>query len=167
MTRGGSGAVAFVDGQEIASVPGVPTDVVDFGQMEALATATLLWLAAGFTLVSGLQYLAQGMRFLNAAQDAEREEAVELLSRHTGEGRETGRLMEDPWCARLAAEHLIYLVTTGEDMEKDLVAGDFTEIIVVAPPVALGKRRYRRHSTSPIRPYIANIARSAVCKLPE
>jgi fructokinase len=29
MTRGGSGAVAFVDGQEIASVPGVLTEVVD------------------------------------------------------------------------------------------------------------------------------------------
>jgi cardiolipin synthase len=41
--------------------------------------ATLLWLAAGFTLVSGLQYLAQGMRFLNAAQDAEREESHERL----------------------------------------------------------------------------------------
>jgi cardiolipin synthase len=40
---------------------------------------TILWLAAGFTLVSGLQYLAQGMRFLNAAQDAEREESHERL----------------------------------------------------------------------------------------
>jgi cardiolipin synthase len=39
----------------------------------------LLWVAAGFTLVSGLQYLAQGMRFLNAAQDAEREESHERL----------------------------------------------------------------------------------------
>ena len=39
----------------------------------------LLWLAAGFTLVSGLQYLVQGMRFLNAAQDAEREESHERL----------------------------------------------------------------------------------------
>lgn len=41
--------------------------------------APLLWLAAGFTLLSGLQYLAQGMRFLNAAQDAEREESHERL----------------------------------------------------------------------------------------
>ena len=39
----------------------------------------LLWLAAGFTLTSGLQYLVQGMRFLNAAQDAEREESHERL----------------------------------------------------------------------------------------
>ena len=35
--------------------------------------------------------------------------------------RQTGRAMDDPWCARLAALHLQYLITTGEDMEKDLV----------------------------------------------
>jgi hypothetical protein len=35
--------------------------------------------------------------------------------------RQTGRPMDDPWCARLAAMHLIHLVDTGEDMEKDLV----------------------------------------------
>jgi len=35
--------------------------------------------------------------------------------------RETGRPMDDPWCSRLAALHLLRLVETGEDMEKDLV----------------------------------------------
>src|ERR1022692_1660338 len=35
--------------------------------------------------------------------------------------RETGRSMDDPWCARIAALHLRYLVETGEDMEKDIV----------------------------------------------
>ena len=35
--------------------------------------------------------------------------------------RESGRAMDDPWCARLAALHLQYLIATGEDMEKDLV----------------------------------------------
>ena len=35
--------------------------------------------------------------------------------------RETGRPMDDPWCARLAQLHLLRLVETGEDMEKDLV----------------------------------------------
>ncbi len=29
--------------------------------------------------------------------------------------------MDDPWCSRLAAEHLMRLVETGEDIEKDLV----------------------------------------------
>jgi cardiolipin synthase (CMP-forming) len=39
----------------------------------------LIWVAAVFTLSSGLQYLVQGMRFLNAAQDAEREASSERL----------------------------------------------------------------------------------------
>lgn len=34
---------------------------------------------------------------------------------------ETGRKMDDGWCARLAAVHLLHLIATGEDMEKDLV----------------------------------------------
>ena len=36
--------------------------------------------------------------------------------------RKTARPMDDAWCGRIAAMHLQYLVTTGEDMEKDLVA---------------------------------------------
>jgi hypothetical protein len=40
--------------------------------------------------------------------------------------RETGRKMDDAWCSRLAALHLVHLVETGEDMEKD--------IVTVAPP---------------------------------
>ena len=35
--------------------------------------------------------------------------------------RETSRNMDDPWCARLAALHLLHVVETGEDMEKDIV----------------------------------------------
>jgi hypothetical protein len=35
--------------------------------------------------------------------------------------KETGRKMDDPWCSRLAAAHLLHLIETGEDMEKDLV----------------------------------------------
>jgi hypothetical protein len=35
--------------------------------------------------------------------------------------RESGRIMDDPWCTRLAALHLVHLIETGEDMEKDLV----------------------------------------------
>ena len=33
----------------------------------------------------------------------------------------TGHAITDPWCCRLAALHLLYLVSSGEDMEKDLV----------------------------------------------
>src|SRR6516225_6423630 len=32
--------------------------------------------------------------------------------------KENGRAMDDPWCARIAALHLRYLIETGEDMEK-------------------------------------------------
>jgi hypothetical protein len=35
--------------------------------------------------------------------------------------RETSRAMDDPWCSRLAKLHLLRLVESGEDMEKDLV----------------------------------------------
>ena len=35
--------------------------------------------------------------------------------------RNIGRKMDDPWCARLAAMHLIHLIATGEDLEKDLI----------------------------------------------
>jgi len=37
----------------------------------------IVWLAAIFTIASGLQYMAQGVRFLNAATAAEREESDE------------------------------------------------------------------------------------------
>jgi hypothetical protein len=52
--------------------------------------------------------------------------------------RETGRTMDDPWCARLAAMHLIHLIETGEDMEKDLVTVPVADLKSYA--VALGNR---------------------------
>ena len=42
-----------------------------------LAPRSVLWLAAGFTVISGLQYIIQGMRFLNASPGVEREDARE------------------------------------------------------------------------------------------
>jgi hypothetical protein len=42
--------------------------------------------------------------------------------------RETGRAMDDPWCARLAELHLLRMVETGEDMEKDLVTLSLAEL---------------------------------------
>jgi hypothetical protein len=35
--------------------------------------------------------------------------------------RELGRSVDDPWCGRIAALHLRYLIETGEDIEKNLV----------------------------------------------
>jgi phosphatidylglycerophosphate synthase len=37
----------------------------------------LFWVAAAFTIVSGLQYLVQGMRYLHAIEAAEHEESRE------------------------------------------------------------------------------------------
>jgi cardiolipin synthase len=42
-----------------------------------LAPGPVLWLAAGFTVISGLQYIIQGMRFLNASSGVEREDSPE------------------------------------------------------------------------------------------
>ena len=35
--------------------------------------------------------------------------------------REVGRPIDDGWCSRLAQLHLLHLIDTGEDIEKDLV----------------------------------------------
>ena len=42
--------------------------------------------------------------------------------------KEVGRKVDDPWCSRLAAMHLVHLVETGEDMEKDLVVAPRADI---------------------------------------
>jgi hypothetical protein len=34
---------------------------------------------------------------------------------------ETGHALTDPWCMRLAARHLKYMIESGEDLEKTLV----------------------------------------------
>lgn len=41
---------------------------------------------------------------------------------------QSGRTMDDPWCARLAELHLKFLVSSGEDMEKDLVTVPFSDL---------------------------------------
>ncbi|MSV35090.1 MAG: hypothetical protein EXQ47_05755 [Bryobacterales bacterium] len=33
----------------------------------------------------------------------------------------TGHPLTDPWCLKLAAQHLSYMITSGEDLEKTLV----------------------------------------------
>jgi hypothetical protein len=33
----------------------------------------------------------------------------------------TGHPLTDPWCLKLAARHLTYMITSGEDLEKTLV----------------------------------------------
>ena len=42
--------------------------------------------------------------------------------------RETGHPMTDAWCSRLAAAHLVHLVETGEDLEKELVTPSYAQL---------------------------------------
>ena len=39
--------------------------------------------------------------------------------------------LDDPWCSRLAMMHLLYLISTGEDMEKDLVTVPYPDLQTV------------------------------------
>src|SRR5262252_5249221 len=50
--------------------------------------------------------------------------------------RETGHAMDDAWCGRIAALHLLHLVSTGEDIEKDLVTPGPKEIEAYAADIA-------------------------------
>ena len=50
--------------------------------------------------------------------------------------RESGRPMDDSWCARVAMLHLLHLVETGEDMEKDLVTVPAADIARYAAELA-------------------------------
>ena len=49
---------------------------------------------------------------------------------------ETGRSIVDAWCARLAQMHLLHLIHTGEDMEKDLVTVAFADLQIYAVELA-------------------------------
>ena len=42
--------------------------------------------------------------------------------------KETSRPVDDAWCSRIAMKHLLHLIETGEDMEKDLVTLSLPEI---------------------------------------
>ncbi len=42
--------------------------------------------------------------------------------------KDTGRAIDDAWCARLATLHLLHQISTGEDVEKDLVTVPSTDL---------------------------------------
>jgi hypothetical protein len=50
--------------------------------------------------------------------------------------KETGRRLDDPWCARLAEMHLLRVISTGEDMEKNLVTVGYPEMRSYASELA-------------------------------
>ena len=50
--------------------------------------------------------------------------------------RETGRPIDDSWCARLAALHLLHMIQAGEDIEKNLVTVPLPELKAYAVELA-------------------------------
>jgi len=54
---------------------------------------------------------------------------------------QTGRKMDDAWCARVAAMHLLRLVETGEDMEKELVTVPRMDLLRYAEELARLERQ--------------------------
>jgi hypothetical protein len=50
--------------------------------------------------------------------------------------KETGRSLDDPWCARLAEMHLLYLISSGEDMEKSMVTASYADLRRYAAEIA-------------------------------
>src|SRR4051794_3615074 len=51
---------------------------------------------------------------------------------------ELGRPVDDPWCARLATLHLLHLIETGEDIEKDLVTVPYADLRKYGSQLAAG-----------------------------
>ena len=53
---------------------------------------------------------------------------------------EVSRKMDDGWCARIAASHLLYIISTGDDMEKNLVTMQPAEMRRYAAEIAAAER---------------------------
>ena len=49
---------------------------------------------------------------------------------------QAGRQVDDAWCARLAGLHLLHLIRTGEDMERDLVTVSLADLTRYAAELA-------------------------------
>ena len=62
------------------------------------------------------------VKFILRGDDTTLEKTISLRHPDLLElSEKTGRPLTDPWCSRLAALHLKYLIETGEDMEQGLV----------------------------------------------
>src|SRR5215469_16689507 len=55
--------------------------------------------------------------------------------------KQVGRAMDDAWCSRIAAKHLMHLIETGEDMEKELVTVSEAELHNYAADLAAAERQ--------------------------
>jgi|SRR6185437_846184 len=54
---------------------------------------------------------------------------------------ETSRAMDDAWCARIAMLHLLHLIETGEDLEKNLVTVSAVDMKAYADRIAAEERQ--------------------------
>jgi len=60
---------------------------------------------------------------------------------------QTGRKMDDGWCARIAALHLKYMIETAEDFDKSLVTlspaqiAEYDDVITKWETAAIQQRR--------------------------
>src|SRR5579862_9553529 len=63
------------------------------------------------------------VKFITWTEDEPKlERVVALPHAHLLElSRTTGHALTDPWCLKLAARHLKYMIESGEDLEKTLV----------------------------------------------
>jgi hypothetical protein len=62
------------------------------------------------------------VKFILRGDDTQSEKTISLRHPDLLElSEKSGRPLTDPWCSRLAALHLLHIIETGEDMEKNLV----------------------------------------------
>src|SRR5579872_224822 len=82
------------------------------------------------------------VKFILVDEDAARTEKTIALPHADLKqlSHDTQRAMDDPWCARLAELHLLHLVSTGEDMEKDLVTIQLPDLRRYADEIAQQER---------------------------
>jgi len=50
----------------------------------------------------------------------------------------TGRALTDPWCSRLAAQHLRHVIETGEDMDNNLITASPAQLAVANERIFAG-----------------------------
>jgi hypothetical protein len=69
------------------------------------------------------------VKFILRSDDARTEKTISL--RHPDLlllSERTRQPLSDPWCSRLAAAHLRYIIETGEDMEKSLATPSLEQL---------------------------------------
>ena len=81
------------------------------------------------------------VRFVLVGPEAREEKTIALPHADLLKlSRQTGHELTDAWCSRLAAAHLLHLVETGEDLEKELVIVSFPQLQEHATKLAAAEK---------------------------